>query len=146
MRKVSWPLAVVAALVVGGCGDDGLDKADLADRANTICLKYAKRAQDLGQPDLADPDATRTYFADAQDLAQRQLDELETLTPDEAVEADYTRLIDSNMRAAEVFGSLSETSPTDEQGAFAGLVTDLQTLQTEVNEAAAGLDARECGN
>lgn len=146
MRKASWPLAVVAAIVVAGCGDDGLDKAELTDRANAICAKYAEQAQALGQPNLADADASRTYFTDAQELAQRQIDELEAITPGDAVEDDFDRLIDTNTQAAAVFGSLSQTSPTEEQSRFAELVTQLQTLQSEVDGAAAALSADECGN
>jgi hypothetical protein len=137
--------AFLAALVVAGCGGgDGLDKKALADKANAICSKYSKQGEALGSPDLADPKKAEDYFTKAKDLAGKQQDELEGLTPAKDVKSDYDALTKATGDATTLLGDLADAASAKDQKKGVELVQKLTPISAAVDSAAKKIGATNC--
>lgn len=134
------PLIALLLLALAGCGEDGLDRAELADRADAICVEYDKQARALGELDLADEQRAATYFEQAADLAGRQQSELERLEPAEDAQAAFDRFVEASAKARAALADAAEATPTR-----AELLADIEPLAAEIDAAADELGAARCG-
>lgn len=137
MRRV---ILLFTVLVLAGCGDDGLDRAELAQRAEAICVEYDREARALGELDLADTEAAAAYFEQAADLAQRQQGELEALTPADDARAAFDAFVEASDRARAALAEAAETTPTRE-----ALLAEIEPLAADIDAAARELGADACG-
>ena len=144
MTMTRWSAAAAVAVALAGCGDDGLDKEALADRANEICVKYAEQGRELGSPDLADPAQAEEYFGRASELAQQQQDELEALDPVEDLADEFDRLTAATAKATALLGDLAAAASDGDRARTTDLVQDLPPLSAEVDEAAGEIGAGSC--
>ena len=147
MKITTLAALACAALVVVGCGGgggDALSKSDLAKKANAICAKYSKEGEKLGSPDLSDPKKAEDYFSKAKDLAGRQQDELEGLTPADDVKADYEKLTNATGDATQLLSDLADAAQAKDQKKGVELVNKLQPISNAVNTAARDIGATSC--
>ena len=137
--------ALAAALAVAGCGGgDELGKAELAKKADAICIKYTKQAENLGQPNLSDPKKAEGYFNKAKDLAQKQQDELTDLTPASDVKADYSKLTKASQGATDLLGDLAKAAGDQDKKKATELAQKLEPLSADVKSAANSIGADSC--
>jgi hypothetical protein len=144
MTRPTWPVAALLAAALAGCGDEGLEKEALAERASEICAKYAEQGQALGQPDLANPQEARDYFGKAEELASQQQDELEGLTPADEIAGDYERMTDATAEATALLGELADAAEAEDRAKGTELVQQLTPLSAKVDEAARAIGADSC--
>lgn len=135
-----------AALVAAGCGgSSGLSKPDLAKKASAICAKYSQKGKALGSPDLNDPKQAEDYFVKATALARSQQNELEGLTPADAVKADYAKLTKATGDATNLLADLASAARARDRKKGIALVQKLQPISTAVANAANTIGAGACG-
>ena len=146
MLRPTWLAALVLAAVLAGCGDDGLDRAALAERANAICTKYAEQGRELGSPDLTDPTQAEEYFGRAEELARAQQEELEALDPAEDVGEDLDRLTAATAKAVELLADLHDAAEAEDRERGIELAQELTPLTAEVDAAAAAIGAEDCAS
>ncbi len=140
-------IAVGAALALAGCGgDEGLTRAQLADKANAICAKYSAQGEKLGTPDLTDPAKAEDYFDQAKDLARSQQDELEGLEPAEDVKADYGKLTEATGDATKLLSDLAEAAEARDREKGVELVEQLTPISSAVDSAAGAIGADDCAS
>lgn len=139
-------VAAGAALIVAGCGggDEGLTRTALAKQANAICTKFSKQGENLGSPDLTDPQKAQDYFAKAEALTIKQQDELEALEPVESVKADYKELTDATGEVTALLGDLGAAAKAEDNAKGVELIQKLTPLSTQVDAAAAKVGADSC--
>lgn len=144
-----WSLpALAGALVVAaaGCGDDGLTRAETAERASAICASYAVQARELGAPDLADLEQAQTYFTRAEELAAEQQAELEALDPAADAETDHAELTAATAKAVALLGDLARAAADRDRERGTELTQQLAPLTAEVDAAADALGADDCSS
>ena len=137
---------LVLAAALAGCGDDGLGRAALAERAGAICTEYASQGRELGSPDLTDPAQAQEYFGRAEELARAQQEELEALAPADDVAADLDRLTAATAKAVELLADLRDAAEAGDRERGIELAQDLTPLTAEVDAAAAALGAEDCAS
>lgn len=156
MRRGFGAALAAAALVAAGCGgDDGgsggggdaLAKAELVKRANAICAKYSKEGDSLKAPEnIADAGQAADFFEEAQDIAGRQQDELEGLTPADDVKADYDAMTAATGKATNLLSDLADAAEGKDAGKGAQLLQQLQPASDDVDKTATKLGATNCAS
>lgn len=139
--------SVVLVLMLMGCGgSDGLDRAELADRADAICSKYAEQARQLGEPDLASLQEAEQYFTRTHELATEQQEELDALEPAEADAADFNRLTTATAKSTDLLARLAAAGRAGDDERLRSLFQELPPLVTEVDDAARTIGAESCAS
>jgi hypothetical protein len=138
----------VAAFAAAGCGSgDALSRADLRAKANDICAKYSKEGDALKAPDdIGDPKQAQAFFDKAHDIAKRQQDDLEALTPADEVKDDYQALTKATGKATTLLGDLAQAAQDSDADKGARLLRRLQPDSKAVDEAAKAVGATRCAS
>jgi hypothetical protein len=142
MRRAGLPVVLLLAVVLGGCGDDGFDRAALAHRASAICLDYDRQARELGTLDLSDQVAAHDYFEAAAALASRQQGELEDLVPADDVADEYDAFLEATAKAEDLLSGFAQ-SEDDLRGPE--LQEAIAPISADVDAAARAIGAGDCG-
>lgn len=163
-------VALAAAGVVAGCGGDdkestetaaatetatatetavatetpSLSKAEIGDEAGAICVKFTKRGQKLGNPDLADPAAAEKYFNDAAEVAEDQQDALNELNDRAGGALDD--LTTASEEAVALLHDLADAAGANDQDKGAELIQKLSPISQRVDTAARAVGADECAS
>jgi len=83
---------LVGAAVLAGCGSSGLDRSDLAKKANAICAQTT-RALHVSRRLGSSVEARARALADASSARQRELNALRKLAPQAALNQPFYRYI-----------------------------------------------------
>jgi hypothetical protein len=144
--------AVLAALTVGGlafagCGggdDDTLSKAELAKKADAICVKYGPKQKALGSP--TDAKSTIAYLDKLIPLSAEQRKELADLKAGDDVKAeweallkDYDQIADSAKQALTALKAGDETE-------FQRIIEDTNTVGEASDKKLDAFGAPHCGS
>ena len=140
--------AAAAMLTAAGCGgDDALSKKELASEANKICAKYSKEGDKLKAPqNIGDPEQASKFFADAHDIAKRQQDDLEALTPADDVKQDYEAMTAATGKATTLLADLQTAAEDKDAKKGAELLQELEPESKKVDEAANAIGATTCAS
>jgi hypothetical protein len=155
-RRGALALAAAATLAVAGCGGDdeggggggdALSKSELVEEANAICAKYAKEGDALKPPEnIGDPSQAADFFDKANDIARRQQDDLEALTPAEDVKAQYDAMTRATGKATTLLADLTKAAESKDAEEGAKLLQDLQPVSDEVDKTARALGVTNCAS
>ncbi|HEX6389586.1 MAG TPA: hypothetical protein VFZ89_09065 [Solirubrobacteraceae bacterium] len=145
--------AVLAALVVAGCGDDGPTKDDFAARADAVCREGNRALAPLDDQvaDVQrDSDQRKVFAAMARltrrsvTMSARYVDRLDAL---ETPAGDRDRLkgwIADVRRQLTLIGELGDAFAAHDQAAIVRLSEQIDALNTRNNRFAASYGMREC--
>lgn len=158
-RRGALALAAAAALAVAGCGGDdesggggggggdALSKNEIVDRANEICTKYAKEGDELQAPqNIGDPAQAAEFFDKANEIAQRQQQDLEALNPADDVRTEYEALTRATDKATKLLADLTQAAQDKDAEAGAKLLQELQPVSDEVDKTARALGVNNCAS
>ena len=144
-------LAAIAALGLAACGgddDDGggaLAKADIAKKANEICVKYDKEAEAVKEPtNVADATQAAPYFRSIADIGQKRQDELEGLEPADDVKTDYESFTSEQKKLVDLFGQLADAAEAKDAQKGAQLLQQASTAGGPAQAAAKKVGATSC--
>jgi hypothetical protein len=94
-RHAALATVTTAGLLAAGCGSnsssDQLTKADMAKKADAICVTYNAKVKALAQP--SDAASFKPYLEQLLPFFAAQRKELVALKPDDAVKAEWDGLI-----------------------------------------------------
>jgi len=128
----------------GGSDGDALSRAELAARADAICMTGEREAERVKPPaDFADPAASFEYFAKIVPLHQKQTDSLAALEPDEDAKADWDALIAAQRRNNELLIVIRDKAKAKDRSAAADLRT-FSASSRRFAAAAAKVGSKEC--
>lgn len=143
-------LATLAAggLLVAGCGGDdesgALSKAELAKKADAICVSYNAKTKALGEP--SDAAGFTTYLTKFIPLGAAQGKELKALEADDAVKGEWDGLLkdyDTVFAAAQQALTALKAGDTDE---FQRIIEDTNTVSDASDKKLDALGAPHCGS
>ncbi len=144
MRTRHWAaIAAVVSLGLAACGgDDGggpLSESEFADQLSDIC---GDAQRDLGRLDLPTDDDVSAFSADAAEILNGAIEELQALAPPENAAndlEDFIGVLEDQLRAVE---DLADANGSDERDAA---FEDLAAATERQGEIAQDLDVPKCG-
>lgn len=133
--------ALVLALVLASCGDDGpsaLSPDDLASSASSICRTATKAIDKL------DPSDAGAFLEDSVDLFGTASDDLEALLPTARSASDYDDFTSSISKQVKQAKKVSKAVGAADPVALTAAIGALTELATESDSLAEDLDATKC--
>jgi hypothetical protein len=146
-RNAAIAALTTAGLLAAGCGSSGSDKlskADMAKKADAICVKYNAKVKALGQP--SDVASFKPYLNKLLPLSVSQRSELVALKPDDAVKAEWEgNLKDYDIQQQGLKDAQAALNKGDTAG-FQRIVKDLGPKSTASNKKLDAFGAPHCGS
>ncbi len=150
MPDLRHPLLVAfttAGLLAAGCGSsdsDGLDKADLAKKADAICVKYNAKVKQLGEP--SDVASFGPYLDKLLPLSVAQREELADLKPDDAVKAEWEANLRDYDTQQQGLKDAQAALKQNDQAEFQRIIEDLTPLGDASDKKLDAFGAPHCGS
>lgn len=145
---VALAAAALGGGLLAGCGGDdnggGLSKADLAKKADAICVKY--NAQQKALPDPTDEASTIAYFDKLRPITEAQGKELKALKPADDVKATWNGLLAQYDQIAAAADKAQAALKSGNQAAFQSIVKSVDGASKDSDAKLDALGATHCGS
>jgi hypothetical protein len=147
MRRLTIVPALVAAVAVGACGDDGLSAQDYRAEARQICQQADRATQGIQQPTRTTPEAIADYFRRLLQPTQRATERFEALEPPEDLQDAHEDVLRANREGIEEVRRLIAQLERDEdpRQVLTGAQERIRALTRQADAAASRLGVPECG-
>jgi hypothetical protein len=123
--------ALLAVLVVAGCGGGELSREEFNERANAICNRVNEELAEVGTPESLDQLATT-------------LDELRELEPPAEIEDEVDAWIDQVEKAVDELEKARDAAEANDQSAVGLALQTADDANNEGNQRAAALGLTTC--
>ncbi len=145
VRLLLAGLLVVGAAACGGGGDDErLTKGELVEKADAVCVDYARKVKALGDPQtLTD---LSTYAQAAHQALAAGLTELHTLNPPPDLAAKYEAWLAAGDRALDRIDELQKAAAKGDETEIQRLVDAAKREDEQSDRLARELGMTECAN
>jgi hypothetical protein len=145
--------AVLAGLAVGGlafagCGggddSDTLSKAELAKKADAICVKYGPKQKALGSP--TDAKSTIAYLDKLIPLSAEQRKDLDALKADDAVKDEWAALLKDYDEISNAAKQALTALKAGDEAEFQRIIEETNTVGEASDKKLDAFGAPHCGS
>ena len=140
------PAAVVFAVALAGCGDEGMSTSEYRSGAKKICADSERDTDAIQQPTRSTPEAIADYLGRLADVNERAIGRFERLDPPEKLQKPHDDLLDAQREGQRtVRGVISDLEGgEDAREVLQASTARLRELGRRSNAAADRLGVPEC--
>lgn len=140
-RSALAVLAVVATLLVAGCGGDGsLSKNEYVEKNNAIQTEAMESISSLGTAS-SDPDKAVAQLDTAQAGIDKAVKDLDALKPPSDWKDEHADLVASLKEMGTVIGAMRTAAKEKDIAALTKAISDINELQTKSSDAINAMNA-----
>jgi hypothetical protein len=148
-HKAMIVLVAAGASLLAACGGsdsktDTLSRSEIVAKADAICKAGAAAVNAVAVPsDISDAEQAAAYFEKVAPVNQKQTDDLEALTPDDKVKADYDALVAKQRESNDLLIVLRDKAKAKDASGLQDL-KKLTDIGAKFDAAATKLGAKTC--
>lgn len=145
MRRIA-PIAVLLALTLAACGDDGMSASEYRSAAKKVCVDAEKATEAVKQPTRSTPEAIVDYLERLLAANEKTTQRFEKLDPPEKLQKPHDDILAANREGATTVRAVIKDlkAGKDAREVLQSSTSRLRELGQRSNDAAERLGVPEC--